>query len=485
MKYRRITVIALLLLACSPLFAQVAPNCITIEGVRTATEAAYRMDSIYYLPFDVPAGVTRITIEREVVVEPEGRAGLTTAIFDPRGTGFLNNGFRGWQEFRTDPIVITGDRATTTRKFLPGPIPPGRWHIAQHFTWKSKVADHVRYKYTIIFSFDGPKPPDAFPEPGYNPGVIKDKPGWYKADFHAHTTYSDGKGTVEEMVASHVAAGFDVVTATDHNVPWAHFDFPAVAEKYPSCLLLAGEEISTVTGHMNSIGTEPGVWFDPRMVPADGRLPKLMERVRESGGILSANHPSNTGALGWGFPTQECERLDAMEVCNGWFNAGDRLSTDMWDGLLKSGRHITAISGSDCHSVPKSYGSYSWVWAENLSREAVMEGLRKGHVFISSGSRGPLVYLCVPGTSALLGDTVHIGSAQSVQVQARIVGARGMTLRVIWHGGETRIPLDSTFARISCTVPVDSLLNKSYVRLEVQTANGTVTALTNPIYIER
>ena len=485
MKYRRLTALIIFLLACSSLLAQPAANPLVIEGVRTGQEAAYRMDSIYYLPFDVPAGVTKINIEREVVVEPQGRAGLSTAIFDPRGTGFQSNGFRGWQEFRTDPIVITGDRATTTRKFLWGPIQPGRWHIAQHYTWKSAVADHVRYKYIITFSFDGPKPPDAFPTPGYNPGVIKDKPGWYKADFHTHTTYSDGKGTLEEMIASHVNAGFDIVAATDHNSPWAHYDFPQVAAKYPNTLLLAGEEISTVTGHMNSIGAEPGVWFDPRMVPGDGRLPVLIEAVRASGGVLSANHPASNGALGWGFKPEECGTLMAMEVCNGWFNDADRKATDMWDGLLKSGMRVTAVCGSDCHSVFKNYGSYNWVWAENLSREAVTDSVRRGRVFISGGKTGPQAYISVQDSVALPGDTIHIGDSESVPLRARIIGAKGMALRIIWLDGETKIPLDSTFARVSYSVPVTASLDKSYVRLEVLNATGNLAALTNPIYIER
>jgi len=479
---RFVAIIALILIS-APLFAQ-PPQSVVIEGRREPQDCAYNMGSFYYLPFDVPPGVTKLTIERDMSIEPPGGLGLCTYLFDARGIGFPYSGFRGCQEWQTDPIVITADKATTTRQFYHGPIQPGRWHIAQHFRWKSKDLERIRYKYTITFSFDGPRL-DSMPEVPYDP-IIRNEPGWYTVDLHTHTIHSDGQGTLDEVAAFHASAGYDAMVNTDHNVMTAQFDFPEVAARYPNMLFLAGEEISTLSGHANVIGAKPGGWYDPRMIPGDGRLPKLIEKVHREGALFSVNHPFAKAPMGWAFPPEEWTNADSMEIFQGgWFGADDRQAADLWDSLLKSGKRITGVGGTDTHAKTANLKVLTWVWAENLSREAIVDGIRKGHVFISYQKSGPLPYISVPGTSALPGDTVRIGNQESVPVQVRVVGGKDMTLRLVWQDGETKIPIDRTFARIEYSVPVKASLSRSYVRLEVQRADGVVFALTNPIYFER
>ncbi len=483
MRKNLLLVVSALILA-SGSFAAKPDQAVVIEGQREAKDAAYNMGSFYYLPFDVPPGVTKLTLEHEMTAEPSGAFGLGIYLFDTRGIGFPYSGFRGEQEGRPDPIVITADRATTSRRFYHGPISPGRWHVAQHFRWKGKGVESVRYRYTITFSFDGPTA-DAMPQVPYDP-VIKTEPGWYVADLHTHTTESDGAGTLDEVAAFHASGGYDAVVNTDHNITTAQFGFPEVGAKYPGMLFLAGEEVSTLTGHANVIGAKPGGWYDPRMLPSDGRLPKLIEKVHRDGALFSINHPFSKAPLGWAFPGEEWEKADCIEVWNGnWHTADDRETTDMWDGLLKTGRRITGVGGSDTHAREGTLRSFTWVWAENLSREAIVDGIRKGHVFITYQKRSPLPYVSVPGTSALPGDTVRIGKREKVPVQIRVVGAKGMTLRLVWQDGEAKIPLDRTFARIEYDVPVKAPLSRSYIRLEVQRADGTVFALTNPIWFDR
>lgn len=483
MKNLRLAVIIALILISVPLFAQ-SQQPIVIEGVREGTDVGYNMGSFYYLPFDVPPGVTKLTLDHQTTTEPSGNVGLGIYLFDTRGIGFPYNGFRGEQEGRPDPIAITTDRATTSRRFYHGPIPPGRWHVAQHFRWKGKAVERVRYKYTITFSFDEPTA-EAMPRVPYGP-IIRSEPGWYAVDLHTHTTQSDGQGTLDEVAGFHVSNGYDGMANTDHNVTTAQFDFPEVGAKYPNMLLLAGEEVSTLFGHANVIGSKPGEWYDPRMDPGDGRLPKLIDKVHRDGALFSINHPFASGPLGWSFPREEWTEADCIEVWNGnWHTADDRETTEMWDGLLKEGRRITGIGGSDTHSREGTLTSFTWVWANDLSRESILDGIRKGHVFISYRKTGPLPYLSVPGSSALPGDTVRIEKQEKVPVHVRVVGGKGMALRLVWQDGEIRIPLDRTFARIEYDVPVGSALTRSYVRAEVQRADGTAFALTNPIWFER
>ncbi len=528
----RFAAVAAFTLVCTSAFAAKPEQPIVIEGVRVGTEAKYDWSSFYYLPFDVPEGVTGITIQREMKTEPSGNAGLESWIFDPRagihfgfrnadfglgdtssgvqgpGSGhsslityhsaFPNEGFRGFASFGNDPILITGESATTTRRFYCGPIPAGRWYIAQHFRWKSKVTERVRYKYTITFSERTPNAErstlNAQPS---GPSTEHQAPGtlnaerrtmhegrWYAADFHSHTNHSDGNDSLDGSVALHASQGYDIVTNTDHNITTAQYDLPQVQQKYPNTLILAGEEVSTFNGHANVIGGIPCAWYDPRAIPGDGRLLRLIEKVHHDGGLFSPNHPFAGSGIAWAFPQKDWETADAMEIWNGgWHGSDDRQTVALWDSLLKSGRHITGIGGTDTHAKEGTLTEFTWVWADSLTREAVVDAVRKGHVFISYKKTGPLPYISVPGTSALPGDTVLIGSAESVPVNMRVVGGQGMFLRIVWQDGETKLPLDRVFSRVSFSVPVKTA--RSYVRLEVQRADGTAFALTNPIWLQR
>lgn len=467
-----------------PLLATQPPQTVVIEGVRAATDAAYNMGSFYYVPFEVPQGVTTLTIDRQLSIEPSGSVSLGTYIFDPRGTDFINNGFRGHTDAKTGPIVITANRETTTRRFYHGPIQPGRWYIGQHFKSRSKEVERVVYRYTITFSFDGPTA-DAMPQVTYDP-VVNTEPGWYAVDLHSHTVHSDGRGTLDEVAGVHATQRYDAMNNTDHNITTAQFEFAEVGAKYPNMLLLAGEEISTTTGHANVIGGRPGNWYDPRMVPGDGRLPRLIRKIHSEDALFSLNHPFARSPLNWNFPAEEWAEADAMEVFQGGgYGGDDRQSTDLWDSLLKAGRHITGVGGTDTHGNTPTLKGFTWVWAENLSRQAIVDGIRKGRVFISYQRTGPLTYISVPSTPALPGDTVRIGDEKAVPVRVRVVGGKGMNLRLVWQDGETTIPVDKTFFRTEYPIPVGDRLLRSYVRAEVQRSDGVVFGLTNPIYIVR
>ncbi|MBR2988231.1 MAG: PHP domain-containing protein, partial [Clostridia bacterium] len=73
-------------------------------------------------------------------------------------------------------------------------------------------------------------------------------------DYHTHTIYSHGKGTIEDNVRSAVERGLKEVAITDHgfrhmmynvrHMDWASMrrDAQAVAEKYPQIKVYLGLE---------------------------------------------------------------------------------------------------------------------------------------------------------------------------------------------------------------------------------------------------
>jgi hypothetical protein len=197
---------------------------VIVSGHRDAREAFVSTRAMKYLPFDVPEGVTRITIHREYDNGPDPAKKNTVdfGLFDNRGT---QNGFRGWQGGSPGDFVITGQAETCSPHAVPGPLPAGRWSIAQYYLVSAPAG--LGYKYTITFSREGPKPPTNFPSPPkYAPGVVKAGPGWYAGNLHAHSLHSDGGRTFPDMIGWCAAAGFDFVASTEHNSTTAHFRFP-------------------------------------------------------------------------------------------------------------------------------------------------------------------------------------------------------------------------------------------------------------------
>jgi len=85
----------------------------------------------------------------------------------------------------------------------------------------------------------------------------------YKANFHTHTTQSDGKETVQEVIMRYHAAGYSILAITDHSKntwPWSDYiqykptNESIKSEFYPDLNMLAisGNEPSA-SHHFNSL----------------------------------------------------------------------------------------------------------------------------------------------------------------------------------------------------------------------------------------
>ena len=142
--------------------------------------------------------------------------------------------------------------------------------------------------------------PRLAPDPA--PGL----PPRYSGVIHIHSTYSDGGGSVEDIVRAGQNAGPDFLVLTDHDTMQPLID--GHQGYHDDLLLLVGEEVNTSAGHLLSLGVG-------RDVSQDGPLglPALVEEISESGGVSIAAHP--TGRRPWTDWT--LEEMDGLEVLNG------------------------------------------------------------------------------------------------------------------------------------------------------------------------
>ena len=127
----------------------------------------------------------------------------------------------------------------------------------------------------------------------------------YAGAIHVHSTYSDGGGTVADIIRAGRDAGLDFLFLTDHDTLQPRFD--GHQGYHDGLLLLVGEEVNTSAGHLLALGVGKDV---DQQGPLG--LPALIDEISEAGGLSIAAHP--TGRRPWTDWT--LEKMDGLELLN-------------------------------------------------------------------------------------------------------------------------------------------------------------------------
>ena len=126
--------------------------------------------------------------------------------------------------------------------------------------------------------------------------VLNPNPGWYRGDLHAHTHYSDGALSPDELVAVAVAEGLDFFALTDHN----SVDGCANFTPQKKVLIIPGVEATLDEGHFNIFGVDKSSDWMTTVCNGQVRmtvdetyptLTDLMEATAAEGLLNSINHP--------------------------------------------------------------------------------------------------------------------------------------------------------------------------------------------------
>jgi predicted metal-dependent phosphoesterase TrpH len=431
-----------------------------------------------YLPFEVPAGVTRL----DVSMTTDRGAYLGIGLFDARGHDYQSRGFRGVAGAERREFFVALDGGTPG--FTPGPIEPGTWTVMiPVFLAVLPTRVTVRVRMTR-----GPAVPPLLPEP--QQGVVRDAPGWYRGDLHCHTEAStDAWVTGTSMTPAGWADaarahGLDFLTMTDHNVISQNYALRRDAGD--GVLLIAGEEMTNYFhGHATVAGIEPGEWLDFRQSPmglplptGGARISEFLRAARQMGAYVSAAHPLNP-TMPWQFlidgAFDETARTDGFEVWNGPWQVNEEVALRVWDHVLGEGWNIAANGGSDLHATTNIRG-YSVglpttvVYAEQLSRDAIINAVRRGRSFVTRAPNGVDIYLTARtsnGQETFTGGRIYGDADDEVTVATHLRGGGGMQLRLITEQGKVHeIRLDSD----DCIVerPVRIGPRHGFVRAEVR-----------------
>ena len=464
-------------------------------------------DSRYtYIPFDVPDHAVRIGISYQYD-RANGTNTIDIGLFDARSTSSDTDprGFRGWSGGRRSEFFVSRDEATPG--YLRGEIPAGKWRVIlglyrvapggvdvslkidietaeTRSTVRSTTERKIRPSSSNASVESSTPRRSSFEQKIAGRGVR-----WWTGDLHMHTVHSDGDWTIPGLISSARDTGLDFIVITDHNTASHHEEIDRLSRGSRQPLVLRGEEITTYGGHTNAWGLPSGTWIDFRTHPGDTpRISDIAAQAHHAGALISINHPFVLcGGCAWSYDAAARD-FDAIEVWHGPWDFTDEPALKMWDKILQSGRHITAIASSDSHRPDTPIGKPSThVAATVLSQPALLKAIREGHAFLTDEAARVVSFEAEVTTGRRrahwgIGDEIHLDAPATLRF---VISAEGIgtdtTVSLISNGQAIRSFPTRTNGELQM-IEIDCRKD-SYFRLEVRDGKKAMLALTNPIYV--
>ena len=215
------------------------------------------------------------------------------------------------------------------------------------------------------------------------------RPSYLKCDFHIHTTFSDGKVPLREVVDLFGARQFDVIGITDHvhdkqymeqseKIDWITTPFRKYLEilwtereyaweRY-EMLLLPGAEFTNNTEHYHILALDVKEFISPDLPVED-----IVNEIHRQGGFAIAGHPgtklSEKGKYDsrhlWENHEKYGHLFDAWEIAN----RDDLFNTV---GL----KRLNYVAGSDFHERRHLFSWKTMLYAEK-NGESVKAAIRE------------------------------------------------------------------------------------------------------------
>lgn len=369
----------------------------------------------------------------------------------------------------------------------------------------------------------GTNPDDAASVPGqtvvpFTDQELSKEGAWLRGELHAHSSYGEGQETVAQLVKRAERSGLDFLAIADRNTLAACQDPEFHSDKV---VLIPAMEWGT-----DAMGV--ALVYGPRTVPESPDTPALAQtvsnRVQAQGGVFAVAHPCfSTSPWQWGV-----SYVNAIEIwCRGWRQVPpmwpEQLGEDLteredgklvysiataafttrlsangqaavfWDKELARGLKACAIAGSGTSSPKVPMASpITYVYAYRKSVAGILDGLRRGRTFLSSGPNGPKIRFLADVLKDNRFD-VNIGGVIPLQLETEfevgVEDGQGKKLQVMRDGlpiMSAIIPSDHYIQRFVELPSRYSVYHVQVIGKAAEKGFGTVEllAVSSPIYAE-
>lgn len=409
-----------------------------------------REKNYYTVPFEVESGVEQITVSYSYHRVTKGFLGdlhptntIDLGLMDEKGK------FLGWSGSAKDKISV--GEYSSTKGYLSQPINPGQWKIivgAYHV-----VEEGVEVTYNIEFK--------------------KKQRELLFGDLHIHSDASDGKYDAATLAKLAKKKQLDFIALANHNNFSENYCLP----HENNLTFIPAVEWTHYNGHMNFFGlVEP---FENSFIANDEKqAAELIEKARARGALISVNHPK-CGLCPYLWKN---ENFDTVEIWNGPMTARNSRAVAYWTSLLKEGRKLPAIGGSDYHRPlnPARIGNpITAVWSDSRSSGDILAAIRSGHCFVASSVSG--VKLLLTCGNAMMGDTVR-GYSNPLKIEAE--NLKGESLILVTDKGESVVEKYG-FKSFTSETAVDGDIHFAYIKAVRRVGKSEyIRAITNPVYFE-
>jgi len=405
---------------------------------------------------------------------------LNLSLYDAKGS-FVGR----WDQNSERPVRVSSTYSSPG--FVSCKIIPGFWKVEMET--HAIVTEECKYRLEIsLIQRTNGENFNPFEEKLINPPSYKDSKGWYKGELHVHSNHSDGKNTLSEIIEGAKREGLDFIALTDHNTVSGFNSIPTREE----LLIIRGMEFTTYYGHALALGITS--FIDWHFKERRRDINDIIDEVHLQKGLFAIAHPFSIGdpvcaGCTWKLGNIDYQKVDLIEVWAGcWKNRKieNYKSFRLWDKLLNQGFKIVGISGRDWHDINERKSGHIprvFVYVDALSEDGILEGLRKGKVFVSSG---PQLFFSAEYKDKryICGDEIKLLEKKPVSFQIQIENLKELCqLQVLKNGLRffSRFLIEGKNQRIEFS---DLPEEESWYRCEIYTEEDKkLLCFTNPISI--
>lgn len=293
------------------------------------------------------------------------------------------------------------------------------------------------------------------------------RPGrFYRGNLHTHSTLSDGRLEPEQVCRLYQEGGYDFIALTDHFMKqfgWAIADTTPFRSENFTTLIGAELHAPGITfeylWHILAVGLP--LDFAPNAEGETG--PSLAQRAADAGAFVAIAHPD-----WYHLPEADAVTLGdvhAVEIFNGTsIDHNDKPGGwSLLDILLARGHRYTALATDDAHFEPaRADTMIGWVMvkAEELSPEALLDALKAGYFYSSTGPE-------IHDIQLTPGDTLTIRCSPAERIFVVGIGSQATS---VYGNGVT-----------SAEIKINRF-KSPYIRVIVRDAFGR-RAWSNPIWL--
>lgn len=331
--------------------------------------------------------------------------------------------------------------------YLSCPIRPGSWNIiigAYHI-----MPQGVEVTYNIDFYFKQER--------------------LLFGDLHMHSTASDGSMSAYELGVLAKKKGLDFIALANHNNFSENLHLPHI----DGLTFVPAVEWTHYKGHINFFGV-PSPFDNSFVANTKEQMQQLIANAKAKGAVISVNHPKcRICPYLW----EDEDAFDMMEIWNGPMRPTNTDAIRWWTELLKKGRRLPIVGGSDFHR-PKSFARLgnpvTGVYAASPDAADILDALKRGKAFVSASVDG--VRLCLKYADGTLGDCVSYSPDIPL-----IIESNAEALTLVTDKGEQEVRLTDGKAEVALQKVLFAYVKatKGFGRLK------TVTAISNPIYFNQ